>query len=81
MSKHWFPDHDCVPLRATTPPRPPRARLSSGSKAGLLMVAFTCGGVVLGLNQMFGRVDVFAEELVATSERAESGARAALTER
>jgi len=72
MSEHLRPDEAAVETAAATivPPRPPRARLGAGSKAGLLMVAFTCGGVVLGLNQMFGRADVFAEELVAASERA-----------
>ncbi len=36
----------------------------------MLMVAAVCVGMVFGLNQLFGRVDVFAEELVAVSEGA-----------
>jgi len=63
MSKHWRPDEMAAEAVAVViRPRPARARLSAGSKAGLLLVAVACAGVVLGLNQAFARPDVFADE-------------------
>jgi len=74
MSKHWCPDEMAVeavvemivPVIAATPLT--RAPLPSGAKAGLLLVAVACAGVVLGLNQMFARPDVVADEAAAVGE-------------
>lgn len=65
MSKHWVPEDDCVPLSTTK--RGPRTPLPAGAKAGLLLVAVACAGVVLGLNQAFARADVFADEAATAS--------------
>ena len=65
MSKHCCPDEMAVAIAAEAivpdiaPARPARAPLSAGAKAGLLLVVVACAGVVLGLNQMFARADVF----------------------
>ena len=65
MSKHCRPDEMAVAIAAEgivpdiAPPRPARAPLSAGAKAGLLLVAVACAGLVFGLNQMFARPDVF----------------------
>ncbi len=77
MSRHWVPD-ESHPVRAAPAPRDVaaaaedarvragRARLSPGARAGLLLVAAACAGTVLGLHQMFGPADVFAEDVAFT---------------
>ena len=72
MSKHWKPDDEATPLdlpwagerlRPDYAPPSKRQALPPGALAGLILVAVACAGVMLALNQAFGREDVFAEEL------------------
>lgn len=63
MSRHWRPDEFVID--AVAPRRPPRAPLSPGAKAGLLLVAAACAGVVIGLHLAFGRADVFADDMAS----------------